>query len=80
MAPLSSVRPYPRVLWEDVILDDARRAHDKIVGSWEGWGTLFWMAVGVLAARIRIVYAGRKAMMQSEHDVCECCDREGAVE
>ncbi|RMJ27471.1 Calcineurin-like phosphoesterase [Aspergillus sp. HF37] len=51
---------------EDVILDNARRAHDGIVGDWGEWGTLFWMAVGVLVARIRMVYAGREAIMQSE--------------
>jgi hypothetical protein len=51
---------------EDVILDNARWAHDEIVGNWGRWGTLFWMAVGVRVARIRMVYAGREAMMQSE--------------
>ena len=51
---------------EDVVLDSVRQAHDEIVGSWDGWGTLLWMAVRVVMARVREGFVGREKMLEKE--------------
>jgi predicted phosphodiesterase len=51
---------------EDVVLDRVRRAYEEILGDWAGWGTLSWIAAGVLFARVRGFFSTREKMMRAE--------------
>jgi hypothetical protein len=48
---------------EDVVLDPVRRAYEDILNNRAGWGTLIWLATGVLLARLSSCFGSREKMI-----------------
>lgn len=48
---------------EDVVLDRVRRAYEDILNDRAGWGTMIWLATGVLLARLSSCFGSREKMI-----------------